>query len=112
MVNGSKRCKLLRNPGYVETRDDTAHAIVHTSNVPLNGKVKYLSNVLPIPSITKNLVSIGQMVEQGLQVRFTPARLFIEEFKEDGHIIAKGKKVGRMFTLDVDVPEIKSAMFA
>ena len=52
------------------------------------------------------------MVEQGLQVKFTLARLLIEEFKEDGCLIAKGKKVGRMFTLDVDVPEINSAMFA
>ena len=52
------------------------------------------------------------MVEQNLQVRFIPAGLFIEEFKEDGCIISKGKKVGRIFTLDVDVLEIESAMFA
>ena len=52
------------------------------------------------------------MVEKGLQVRFTPIGLFIEDFKEDGHITAKGKKVGKIFTLDVDVSEIKSAMFA
>ena len=44
------------------------------------------------------------MVEQGLQVRFTSAGLFIEEFKEDDCIIAKGKRVGKTFTLDVDVP--------
>ena len=110
-----KEMQTLEKLGYVETGDDTTHAIVHTGNVPLtmqDGKVKYLSDVLHVPSITKNLVSVGQMVEQGLQVRFTPAGLFIEEFKADGRIIAKGKKVGRMFTLDVDVPEIKSAMFA
>ena len=40
-----------------------------------------------------------------------PAGLFIEEYKEDGRL-AQGKKVGTMFTLDVDVPEVKAAMFA
>lgn len=35
-----------------------------------DGKVKYLADVLHVPQITKNLVSVGQMVEQGLQVRF------------------------------------------
>ena len=56
-------------PGYVETGDDTAHPIAHVKNVPLSmqdGKVKYLANVLHVPQITKNLVSVGQMVEQGL----------------------------------------------
>ena len=73
--------------------------------------MKYFVDVLHVPKITKILVSVGQMVEQGLQVKFTPSGFFIEEFKEDGHLIAKGKKVGKMFTLDVDVPEKKS-MFA
>ena len=64
---------------YVEIGDDTTHAIAHTSNVPLtmhDGKVKYLAYILHVLSTTKNLVSIGKMVEQGLQVRFTPPRLF------------------------------------
>ena len=105
----------LERPGYVETGDDTSHPIKHTGNVPLtlqDGKVKYLADVLHVPSITKNLISVGQMVEQNLQVRFTPAGLFVEEYKEGGRLIAQGKKVGRMFTLDVDVSKVKAAMFA
>ena len=111
----------LERPGYVETRDDTSHPIKHIGNVSLtlqDGKVKYLADVLHVPSITKNLISVGQMVEKNLQVRFTPAGLFVEEYKEVGHLIAQGrrliaqgKKVGRMFTLDVDIPEVKAAMF-
>ena len=49
-----------KTPGYVETGDDTAHPIAHTRNVPLSmqdGKMKYLQNVLHVPTITKNLVS-------------------------------------------------------
>jgi len=75
----------LENPGYVETGDDTSHPIAHIGNVPLamqDGKIKYLSDVLHVPNITKNLVSIGQMIEQGLQVWFNPDGCYVEDFKD------------------------------
>ena len=59
----------LNAPGYVEIGDDTTHPIAHIGKVPLNmqdGKVKYLVDVLHVPNITKNLVSVGKMIEQGL----------------------------------------------
>lgn len=77
-----------------------------------DGKVKYLADIHHVPSITKNLVSIGQMFEKNLQVKINPTGLFIEECKEEGHLIPQGKKVGRMFTLDVDIPKLKAFMFA
>ena len=58
-------CK-LEVPGFVQTGDYTAHPIAHIGDVPLDtkdGKSKYLADVLHVPNITKNLVSIGQMVE-------------------------------------------------
>ena len=61
-------------PRYVEIRDDTTRPISHIENAPLamqNGKLKYLSNVLHVSSTTKNLVSFGQMIEQGLQAHLT-----------------------------------------
>jgi hypothetical protein len=67
--------------GYVETRDDTTHPIRHIGNVPFGerGKQTYIKNVLHVPTITKNLVSVGQMVEQGMQVRFDQEGCFIEK---------------------------------
>lgn len=59
--------------GYVCTGDDTQHDITHTGVVPLvmhDGQTKKLKEVLHVPSITKNLLSVGQMAEQNLQVRF------------------------------------------
>ena len=60
-------------PRVVEIGDDTLHPIVHVGEVPLNhvGQKGKLMNVLHIPTITKNLVSVGQIVDQGMQVRFT-----------------------------------------
>ncbi|MCO5550467.1 hypothetical protein L7F22_003954 [Adiantum nelumboides] len=111
-----KELQALQNLGYVEIGDDTAHSIAHTGNVPLSlpdGNVKYLADVLYVPNITKNLVSVGQMVEQRLQVRLNVDGLYVvEEYKKNGKLIAQGKKVGRMFTLDVNIPEVNAIMFA
>ena len=110
-----KDLQTLENPGFVETGDDTVHPIAHTGNVPLslqNGNVKYLADVIHVPNISKNLISDGQMVEGGLRVRFNTDGLYVKEYKKNGKLVAQGKKVGRMFTLDVNVPELKVAMFA
>ena len=51
-------------------------------------------NMLHIPTITKNLVSVGEIVDQGIQVRFTHLECFIEE---EGQVIAQGCRDERMF---------------
>jgi len=64
-----RNTKDLKTPGFVETGDDTTHPITQISKVPLSmqdGQTKYLKDVLHVLTITKNLVFIGQMVEQGL----------------------------------------------
>ncbi len=98
----------------MKTGDDTTHPITQIGKVPLSmqdGQTKYLKDVLHVPTITKNLVSIGQMVEQGLQVTFNPNGCFVEDMKNQGKLIAKGKRNGRMFTLDVNMPEVNSMLF-
>ena len=77
-----------------------------------DGKKKYLSDVFHVPNITKNLVSVGQMAEQGLQVRFNPHGCFVEDMKNKGGLIAKGKKKGRLFTLDANMRKLSIVMFA
>ena len=105
----------LQNPnasGYVQTGDNTTHQIEHVGNVSLrrgDGKELPMRNVLHVPNIAKNLVSVGQIVDQGMQVKFNKAGCFIEKH---GRLIARGKREGRMFTLDVDMPRITSVMFS
>ena len=92
----------------MKTGDDTTHSIWHINNVPFGkeGNQTYIKNVLHVPTITKNLVSVGQIVEQGRQVRFNQGGCFIEK---EGRLIARGRREGRMFILDSH--EMKSAMF-
>ncbi len=107
--------KDLKTPSFVENGDDTTHPITQIGKVPLSmqdGQTKYLKDVLHVPTITKNLVSVGQMVEQGLQVTFNLNGCFVEDMKNQSKLIAKRERNGQMFTLDVNIPEVNSMLFA
>ena len=95
-----------KQTGVVETSDDTPHPIEHIGDVPLShvGQKGIMRNVLHVPTITKNLVSVGQIVNQGMQVRFTHLGCFIEE---EGKVIAQGRQEGRMFILETKKSEWK-----
>jgi len=113
MENGLKT-QDLKTPWFVKTSDDTTHPITQIGKVPLSmqdGQTKYLKDVLHVPTITKKLVSISQMVEQGLHVTFNPNGCFVEDMKNQGKLIAKGERNGRMFTLDVNMLEVNSMLF-
>ena len=96
------------SPGYVKTGDDTTHPIQHIGNVPFRNddEQTYLKNVLHVPTITKNLVLVGQIVEQGMQVRFNNYGCFIEKGDQ---VIAHGRREGHMFILESS--EAKLGMF-
>ena len=96
-------------PGVVETGENTPHPIVHVREVPLShvGQRGKLMNVLHVSTITKNLVSVCHIVDQGMQVRFTHLGCFIEE---EGQIIAQGRRDGRMFILNTN--DVGTALFA
>jgi hypothetical protein len=54
--------KDLKTLGFLEIVDDTAHPITQIGKVPLSmqdGQTKYLKDVLHVPTITKNLASVG-----------------------------------------------------
>ena len=57
-------------------------------------------------TITKNLVSVGQIVNQSMQVRFTHHGCFIQD---EDRVIARGRRKGRMFILDTN--DVGASMF-
>ena len=63
--------------GLLETGDNTQHEIKELGDVKLDGnhKAKSLCEVLHVPTITKNLIYVGQMVERGYQVKFNHQRM-------------------------------------
>ena len=71
----------LDRSGYVKTGEDTSHPIQHVDNVAFSreGNQTYIKNVLHLLTITKNLVSVGQIVEQGMKIRFNQGGFFIDK---------------------------------
>ena len=118
MTSDEKLFENMHSPsslGYVQTGDDSKHSIEHVGNVPLQniyGSRNCLSDVLHVPTITKNLISVGQMVERGLQVRFTQKGCFVEDPREGFMLVAKGKKQGRLFTMEVKNSDANKMCFA
>ncbi|MCO5569448.1 hypothetical protein L7F22_023160 [Adiantum nelumboides] len=99
--------------GFVETGDNMEHAIQHTGDVRLGEghKASGLSKVLHAPTIAKNLISVGKMVDNNYQVKFNHKGCFIQDPKNGYQLIANGKKEGRMFTLDIGQESRHKAMY-
>ena len=96
-------------PRVVET-DDIPYPIEYIGDdVPMShaGRRGIMRNIMLVPTITKNSMSIGQIVDQGMQVWFTHHGCFIEE---EGQIIAQGRWDGRMFILETN--DVGTTMFA
>ena len=92
----------MRKPkrrAVVETGGDSTHTTEHIGDVPFNnnGDNSYITDVLHVPTITKNLVSVGQIVEQGMTVQISLDGCFIED---KGRIVVRGRRESRMLTLD------------
>jgi hypothetical protein len=44
-------------------------------------------------------------------VTFNPNGCFVENMKNEGKLIAKWERNGRMFTFDVNMPQVNSMLF-
>ncbi|CAL1404258.1 unnamed protein product [Linum trigynum] len=65
---------------------------VHTTKIAL-------PNTLHVPALVPNLVSVGQLTEQGCSVLFEPSGCVIQDLKT-GRQIGRGSKQGRVFHLE------------
>ena len=100
---------MMKQEEYVATSDNTLHLITHVSNVLLKldlGEHNTLGDVLHVPTISKSLVSVGQMVDQNMEVKFNKYGCFIHDCSQSrtGKLLGKGKKIGRLFVLDAGKP--------
>ncbi|KAH7432462.1 hypothetical protein KP509_07G023600 [Ceratopteris richardii] len=86
----------------VATGDSTEHEVVYIGDCPLNEHVT-LRDVLFVPTITRNLISVGQMEDNGVKVDFDNNQWQAYQ-KKDGNFVIKGQKVNRLYvTVSVHV---------
>ncbi|MCO5559847.1 hypothetical protein L7F22_013451 [Adiantum nelumboides] len=93
----------FKGEGLFLTGDDSHHAIQGKGTITiqmLQGEEKDLSNVLLVPGITINLISVGQIVEKGYEVKFNKDECYVKNDK--GKVVAHGKKNGRLFKLKMN----------
>ena len=65
------------------------------------GKVKYLDNVFFVPTLSHNLLSVGQLVNDGYSVIFDDGSCTIRDKKSGLIIVNVCMTQSKMFPLDV-----------
>eukprot|EP00253_Pinus_taeda_P025009 PITA_25009 len=63
-----------------------------------NGKISHLSNVLYVPGIKKNLISVSMMADQDMHVESFKTHYAIKDCRNE--IVATGMRVGSLYKLD------------
>ncbi|MCO5606454.1 hypothetical protein L7F22_060642 [Adiantum nelumboides] len=103
ITNGPSNNEPFKGEGSVLTGDDSHHAIQGKGMITIQmsqGEEKDLSNVLLVSGITKNLISVGQIVEKGYEVKFNKDGCYVKNDKEK--VVAHGEKNGRLFKLKMN----------
>ena len=77
---------------------------------PFDSAPLHLSNVLYIPDLCANLISVGQLVKQNCLVSFSASGCIIQNLRT-GKIIGKGRRNGELFALDFEQSSNPSICF-
>ena len=66
----------------------------------VSGQFIILPNVYFVPKLSANLLSVGQLIDNGYLVHFSSSGCVIQG-RQTGKVIATGSKHGRLFLLDI-----------
>ncbi|PHT94917.1 hypothetical protein T459_02799 [Capsicum annuum] len=90
--------KLFSNLSKISPTHEIVTANGHVLSASGMGSIKPLSEVLCVPKLTANLLSVGQLVEQNFLVIFFSNGYIIQNILT-GKMMARGRKVGRLLLL-------------
>jgi len=89
---------------HIYLGDNRSHKIqgygVICVNLP-NGQMKQIHDVLYVPGIKKNLISVSTITDQNLKVEFIKSQCFVKDIQNHYNVIATGTRVGGLYKLDV-----------
>eukprot|EP00253_Pinus_taeda_P028028 PITA_28028 len=81
--------------------DDSGYEIKCCGDIPVklpSGDIKHLKNVLYVPGIKKNLISVSMITDQDMQVQFFKNGCVIQDSQLE--TVATGVRVGNLYRLD------------
>ena len=100
--------KETQNGASIYLGDDRAYQIKGYGDIPVtlpNGSVRHIRNVVYVPGIKKNLISVSTITDQNLKVEFFKNYCIVKDLLDQYKTLAKGVRVGGLYKLDVTSKE-------
>jgi len=96
--------KKINEGAQIYLGDDRSHQIKgcwKVSVILFDGNIKQIYNVMYVPSITKNLISVSMITNQDFKVEFFKSNYYIKDLLDGMKTIATGIRIGGLYKLDV-----------
>jgi hypothetical protein len=96
--------KEIQNGSSIYLGDDHAHQIKGYECIPVtwsNGTIHHIHNVLDVPGIKKNWISMSTITDQNLKVKFFKNYCLVKDLLDQFKSVAMGFRAGGVYKLDV-----------
>jgi hypothetical protein len=96
--------KETHNGAHSYLGDDHSYLIKGYGDIPVtlsNGTVRHIHNVVYVPVINKNLISVSTITNHNLKVEFFKTHCIVKDLQDHYRIVASGVRVGGQYKLDV-----------
>jgi hypothetical protein len=96
--------KETQNGASIYLGDDRAHQIKGYGDIPMtlsNGIVRHIRNVVYVPGIKKNLISVSTITDQNLNIEFFKNYCIVKDLWDHFQNVAMGVRAGGLYKLDI-----------
>jgi hypothetical protein len=96
--------KETHNGANIYLGDDRTHQIKGYGDIHvtlLNGTVRHIRNVVYVPGIKKNLISVSTITDRNLKVEFFKNYCIVKDLLDHFQTVATGVRAGGLYKLDV-----------
>lgn len=96
--------KEINEGAHIYLGDDRSHQIKGCGKVSVilpDGNIKQIYNVMYVPGITKNLISVSMITDQDLKFEFLKSNCYIKDLLDGMKTIATGIRTGGPYKLNV-----------
>lgn len=94
----------INNGGHIYLGDNRSHEIKGYGDISVmmpNGQEKQIQNVVYVPGLKKNLISVSTIIDQHLKIEFVKSHCLVKDVQDNYKVVAKGMRVGGLYKLDV-----------